>query len=126
MIKKIENFLLYHNNRCSKSREVKNYLDYNKINYDIIDYLNKPIDKKLLNEIILNLQNNLKEILRTNENLYKSLNEHKKLIEQENILSLITEYPKLLQRPIIAKQIDKKIIKSLICRPPELVKKFLK
>ncbi len=126
MIKKIENFLLYHNNRCSKSREVKNYLDSNKINYDVIDYLNKPIDKKLLNEIILNLQNDLKEILRTNENLYKSLNECKKLIEQENILSLITEYPKLLQRPIIAKQINKKIIKSLICRPPELVKNFLK
>jgi len=126
MIKKIENFLLYHNNRCSKSREVKNYLDSNKINYDVIDYLNKPIDKKLLNEIILNLQNDLKEILRTNENLYKSLNERKKSIEQENILSLIAEYPKLLQRPIIAKQIDKKIIKSLICRPPELVKNFLK
>ena len=126
MIKKIENFLLYHNNRCSKSREVKNYLDYNKINYDIIDYLNKPIDKKLLNEIILNLQNDLKEILRTNENLYKSLNENKKSIEQENILSLITEYPKLLQRPIIAKQIDNKIIKSLICRPPELLESFIK
>ena len=126
MIKKIESFLLYHNNRCSKSREVKNYLDSNKINYDVIDYLNKPIDKKLLNEIILNLQNDLKEILRTNENLYKSLNERKKSIEQKNILSLITEYPKLLQRPIIAKQIDKKIIKSLICRPPELVKNFLK
>ena len=126
MIKKIENFLLYHNNRCSKSREVKNYLDSNKINYDLIDYLNKPIDKKLLNEIILNLENDLKEIIRTNESFYKSLNEHKKSIEKGNILSLITEHPKLLQRPIIAKQIDNKIIKSLICRPTELLESFIK
>ena len=34
----------------------------------------------------MNLQNDLKEILRTNENLYKSLNQHKKSIEQEKIL----------------------------------------
>ena len=96
------------------------------ITWTVIDYLNKPIDKKLLNEIILNLENDLKEIIRTNESLYKSLNEHKKSIEKGNILSLITEYPKLLQRPIIAKQIDNKIIKSLICRPPELLESFIK
>ena len=125
MSKNFENLILYHNNKCSKSREVKKYLDSNDINYELIDYLNKPIDKKLLNKVLLNLKNDFKEIIRTNEKIFKNLNENEKLLKYENILNLISKYPKLMQRPVIAKQENQQITAALICRPPELVNNFL-
>tara|TARA_B100000287_G_C20415942_1_gene695541 strand:- start:44 stop:430 length:387 start_codon:yes stop_codon:yes gene_type:complete len=125
MSKNFENLILYHNNKCSKSREVKKYLDSNDINYELIDYLNKPIDKKLLNKVLLNLKNDFKEIIRTNEKIFKSLDENEKLLKHENILNLISKYPKLMQRPVIAKQENQQITAALICRPPELVDNFL-
>ena len=125
MSKNFENLILYHNNKCSKSREVKKYLDSNDINYELIDYLNKPIDKKLLNKVLLNLKNDFKEIIRTNEKIFKSLDENEKLLKHENILNLISKYPKLMQRPVIAKQENQQITAALICRPPELVNNFL-
>jgi len=125
MSKNFENLILYHNNKCSKSREVKKYLDSNDINYELIDYLNKPIDKKLLNKVLLNLKNDFKEIIRTNEKIFKSLDKNEKLLKHENILNLISKYPKLMQRPVIAKQENQQITAALICRPPELVNNFL-
>ena len=125
MSKNFENLILYHNNKCSKSREVKKYLDSNDINYELIDYLNKPIDKKLLNKVLLKLKNNFKEIIRTNEKIFKSLDKNEKLLKHENILNLISKYPKLMQRPVIAKQENQQITAALICRPPELVNNFL-
>ena len=125
MSKNFENLILYHNNKCSKSREVKKYLDSNDINYELIDYLNKPIDKKLLNKVLLKLKNDFKEIIRTNEKIFKSLDENEKLLKKENILNLISKYPKLMQRPVIAKQENQQITAALICRPPELVNNFL-
>ena len=125
MSKNFENLILYHNNKCSKSREVKKYLDSNDINYELIDYLNKPIDKKLLNKVLLNLKNDFKEIIRTNEKIFKSLDKNEKLLKHENILNLISKYPKLMQRPIIAKQENQQITAALICRPPELIDNFL-
>ena len=125
MSKNFENLILYHNNKCSKSREVKKYLDSNDINYELIDYLNKPIDKKLLNKVLLKLKNDFKEIIRTNEKIFKSLDENEKLLKHENILNLISKYPKLMQRPVIAKQENQQITAALICRPPELVNNFL-
>ena len=125
MSKNFENLILYHNNKCSKSREVKKYLDSNDINYELIDYLNKPIDRKLLNKVLLNLKNDFKEIIRTNEKIFKSLDKNEKLLKHENILNLISKYPKLMQRPVIAKQENQQITAALICRPPELVDNFL-
>ena len=125
MSKNFENLILYHNNKCSKSREVKKYLDSNDINYELIDYLNKPIDKKLLNKVLLNLKNDFNEIIRTNEKIFKSLDKNEKLLKHENILNLISKYPKLMQRPVIAKQENQQITAALICRPPELVDNFL-
>ena len=125
MSKNFENLILYHNNKCSKSREVKKYLDSNDINYELIDYLNKPIDKKLLNKVLLNLKNDFKEIIRTNEKIFKSLDKNEKLLKHENILNLISKYPKLMQRPVIAKQENQQISAALICRPPELLNNFL-
>ena len=113
---------LFHNKNCSKSREVKKYLDENNIIYNVVDYLNVLLDEKFLKNVLSKLENNFEEIIRINEKIYKNLkideNEH----TFENIMNLVTKYPVLLQRPIVAIERDKEIIKSIICRPTELIK----
>ncbi len=113
---------LFHNKRCSKSREVKKYLDDNNIIYEVIDYLNIFPEKNFLKSVILKLENSFQEIIRVNEKIYKNLNDNEKIHAFENIINLVIKYPILLQRPIVSIERNKKIIQSIICRPTELIK----
>ena len=65
---------LFHNNRCSKSREVKKYLDDNNIIYEVIDYLNILPEESFLQSVLSKLENNFQEIIRVNEKIFKNLN----------------------------------------------------
>ena len=112
---------LFHNNRCSKSREVKKYLDDNNIIYKVIDYLNTLPEESFLKSVLINLENSFDEIIRVNEKIYKNLNAHEKKNTFENIINLVIKYPILLQRPIVSIERNNKIIKSIICRPKELI-----
>ncbi len=113
---------LFHNNKCSKSREVKKYLDDNNIIYEIIDYINILPQESFLKGAISKLENNFQEIIRVNEKIYKNLNDNEKIHAYENIIHLVMKYPILLQRPIVSIERNKKIIQSIICRPTELIK----
>ena len=113
---------LFHNYRCSKSREVKKYLDDNNIIYEVVDYLNIFPEKSFLKTVFLKLENNFQEIIRVNEKIYKNLNDNEKINTFENIINLVMKYPILLQRPIISIERNKKITQSIICRPTELIK----
>ena len=113
---------LFHNNRCSKSREVKKYLDDNNIIYEVVDYLNIFPEKSFLKTVFLKLENNFEEIIRINEKIYKNLKIDEKGHTFENIMNLVTKYPVLMQRPIVAIERDNEIIESIICRPTELIK----
>ena len=113
---------LFHNNRCSKSREVKKYLDDNNIIYEVIDYINILPQESFLKGAISKLENNFQEIIRVNEKIYKNLNDNEKIHTFENIINLVIKYPILLQRPIVSIERNKKIIQSVICRPTELIK----
>ena len=113
---------LFHNNRCSKSREVKKYLDDNNIIYKIVDYLNILPEESFLKSVLLKLENNFQEIIRVNEKIFKNLNDNEKIHTFENIIHLVMKYPILLQRPIVSIERNKKIIQSIICRPTELIK----
>ena len=113
---------LSYNNRCSKSREVKKYLDDNNIIYEVIDYLNISPEESFLKSVLLKLENNFQEIIRVNEKIYKNLNDNEKKHTFENIINLVMKYPILLERPIVSIERNKKIIQSIICRHTELIK----
>ena len=72
--------------------------------------------------MLLRLENNLQEIIRVNEKIYKNLNDIEKINTLESIINLVMKYPILLQRPIVSIEKNKKIIQSIICRPTELIK----
>ena len=120
-----DNLYLFHNKKCSKSRNVKTFLDEKNIIYKIIDYLNEPIDLKILHGTIECLNTEPKKFIRTNEILFKNLKHDLQLSYKKNVVDLILKYPSLLQRPIISKEKNNKIVESLICRPPELIENFL-
>ena len=117
-----DKIFLFHNKRCSKSREVKKYLDDKNILYEVVDYLNVLPEERFLKSVLLKLENNFQEIIRVNEKIYKNLNDNEKIHTFENIINLVIKHPILLQRPIVSIERNKKIIQSVICRPTELIK----
>ena len=122
IFKSSDKIYLFHNKRCSKSREVKKYLDENNVIYNVLDYLNVLPDQKFLKNVLLKLENNFEEIIRVNEKIYKSLKINEKVDTFENMINLVMKHPILMQRPIVTIERDNEIIKSIICRPTELIK----
>ncbi len=122
MISSNQTIYLYHNKRCSKSRQALEFLNKNNIPVIIIDYLNKAIDKDLLKKTLLTLKDN--GVIRKEEKIFNQLKIPKNNLANINKLELIIKHPILLQRPIIVKEINKKMVAALICRPVELIKNF--
>lgn len=110
---------VYHNNRCTKSRNALSYLEDKGIDFDVVEYMKEPIDKNELKEVILLLGIKPEDLIRKNEQEYKDHFKTKKLSDDEWIEAMIT-YPKLMQRPIVVH--DKK---ALIARPTEEIDKLL-
>ena len=91
---------IYHNPRCRKSREALDYLNKLNISYNLILYLSNPINNKTLKNLLSKLKINAIDLVRKNEFLWKSEFSKKKLTENE-IISIMLENPKLIERPII-------------------------
>lgn len=107
---------IYHNPRCSKSRQALEILREKGIEPEVIDYINnglKPTDIKNLFKV-LNINSALL-MIRTKETEFNEAGLTKES-SNEALLNALTKYPKLLERPIVIT--DKG---ARICRPPELV-----
>ena len=114
-------FNIYHNPRCSKSRKALEILNSKTKDFKIIKYLEDGIDIIELKSILSLNKISEDEIIRTNESSYKELKLTKKDLSKDAIINYIYKYPILLQRPIIFKYENNKLIKSVIGRPPETV-----
>ena len=112
---------IYHNPRCSKSRKALEILNSKTKYFKIIKYLENGIDIIELKSI-LDLNNISKdEIIRTNESSYKELKLTKKDLSNDEIIKYIVKFPILLQRPLISKYQNNKLVQTVIGRPPETV-----
>ena len=114
-------FCIYHNPRCSKSRQTLELLKLKTNNYIIIEYLKIKINKDNL-EVSLNyLDVPIHNVIRDNEISYKKMKVNKMELSVNEILELIIQSPKLLQRPLVTKYVNSKAIMSIISRPPEKI-----
>tara|TARA_B100001250_G_scaffold343207_1_gene311789 strand:- start:860 stop:1228 length:369 start_codon:yes stop_codon:yes gene_type:complete len=111
---------IYHNPRCRKSREALDYLNNSGVNYNLILYLSNPINKITLDNLLFKLKINAIDLVRKNELLWKSEYSKKKLTENE-LISIMLENPKLIERPIIENENS-----AVIGRPIEKLIDFLK
>lgn len=111
---------LYHNPRCSKSRQAKALLDERGASYETCLYLQTPPSTDELTAIIKGLGlNSARELIRTKQKEYKELG----LDMVDNEQSLITamcEHPVLIERPILVKG-----TKAALGRPPETILELL-
>jgi arsenate reductase len=110
---------IYHNPRCSKSRQGLAILEASEKSFDIIKYLDTPITFNELTEIIRLLKIDPIELVRKNEAIWKKYYKGKNLSDAEIIMAM-TENPKLIERPIVINN-----GKAVIGRPPELIKSIL-
>ena len=102
---------IYHNPRCSKSREALDLLRANGIDPHVIYYLETPPNALEIKNILSLLQASPKEIIRTKEKIFSTLKID--LENAEDIVQSIAKHPELLERPIIIRG-----KKAVIGRPP--------
>jgi arsenate reductase (glutaredoxin) len=110
---------VYHNTRCSKSRDVCSLLEKKKVKAEIIEYLKTPPTQKEIKELLKMLGMKASEIVRTKEPLFKEKYEGKKITEAQWV-KILSENPILIERPIIVKG-----NKAVIGRPTEKVLELL-
>ncbi|OGS72317.1 MAG: arsenate reductase (glutaredoxin) [Flavobacteria bacterium RIFCSPLOWO2_12_FULL_35_11] len=110
---------IYYNPRCGKSREGLAILQESKLPFEIINYIETPLSKDELTEIIKLLGIPPIDLVRKNEAIWKENYKGKNLSDSEIIMAMVKN-PKLIERPIVINN-----DKAVIGRPPELIKSIL-
>ncbi|WP_392559584.1 arsenate reductase (glutaredoxin) [Orbus mooreae] len=108
---------IYHNPKCSKSRETLALLQSHHVEPNVVLYLEHPPTvstiKQLLNQLGFT---SARQLMRTKEDLYKELNLDDETLTEEALINAMHQHPELIERPIV-------IVKNRakIGRPPENV-----
>ena len=111
--------VIYHNNRCSKSRLCLDLIKKSNNDYKVIEYLKEDLSENNIKEIVYGLEGNINDVVRENEKEIKNVKIDFK--NKDSIIKLIAQYNICMQRPII--RVNEKFV---ICRPPEKVLKYIK
>ncbi len=111
---------IYHNPRCSKSRQGLQLLEDSNQEFEIIKYLDHPLSKAQLLDIIKLLDIKPMELVRKNEAIWKE-NYKTKTLTDNQIIDALVAYPKLIERPIVVNNNNK----AVIGRPTELIQTIL-
>lgn len=108
-------YTIWHNPRCSKSRQTLGILEENGIEADVVKYLDETPSIEAIKEILNKLKLSARDLMRTKEDAYKSLG-LKDEMDEEKLIKAMAENPKLIERPIVIKG-----DKAVLGRPPEKV-----
>ena len=111
--------IIYHNPRCAKSRAGLQYLEEKGYEIEVRKYLSDGITEEQLKEIIEKTGKDAFHFVRTNEPEYISNYKGKKLTNEQWI-KVLTENPKLLQRPIVING-----NKAVLANPPENIEDIM-
>jgi len=105
---------IYHNPKCSKSRQTMTLLSEKGIDPEIIEYLKTPPDSNELQNILDLLGLAPRELMRTKETIYNELNLDNPDLSDEQLIAAMVKNPILIERPIVVTD-----GKATIGRPPE-------
>ena len=107
---------IYHNPRCSKSRQTLQLLEDNNAQPDIVEYLKQAPSKAELESVISLLGITPRDLIRKGEAVYKELQLSNTDLTPDPLVSAMIENPILIERPIVLAN-----GKAAIGRPPESV-----
>jgi arsenate reductase len=110
---------IYHNPRCSKSRQTLQLIKDAGVEPEIIDYLKDVPSESEMKELIVMLGIKPYDLLRRGESDFKE-NFKRKVLSDDEWIAAMVKFPKLIERPIVVKQ-----TKAVLGRPPENIKMFL-
>lgn len=109
----MQEYEIWHNEKCSKSRAALELLETTNSNIKVIKYLETIPTKDELKKVLKMLSLSANQIMRTKEEIYISLN-LKNELQEDKLISAMIKYPILIERPIIIKN-----GKAVIARPIE-------
>lgn len=107
---------IFHNPRCSKSRETLQLLQNRGIEPEIVLYLESPPDKTTLVDLLKKLDMDPRALLRKGEAAYKENNLRDTGLSDDEIIECMLTHPKLIERPIVVNG-----SRAALGRPPEAV-----
>ena len=107
---------IYHNPRCSKSRQALKLLEEQGVQPEIVRYLDTPPDHATLARILKMLGLEPRELMRKKEKEYKELGLNDQQLTREQLIDAMVAHPRLIERPIVIKD-----GKAALGRPPESV-----
>ncbi|MCK5648871.1 MAG: arsenate reductase (glutaredoxin) [Gammaproteobacteria bacterium] len=108
---------IYHNPRCSKSRQTLQLLEEQGVKPEIIEYLKTPPSESELKAILKALDMSPRDLMRKGEAEYKENNLADESLSDAQLIAAMLEHPKLIQRPIVVTSNNK----YALGRPPESV-----
>ena len=120
--KKPVNIKIFHNPRCTKSREALKQIEKAGIEPEVVEYLEEPPKQAELDKICRILDIHPQDLMRKSDKLYSQLVADDRKLNRKEALKILVENPKLIERPII---LDEDENKAVIGRSAELVKQLL-
>ena len=111
---------IYHNPRCSKSRQTLSLLEEQGVSADVVEYLKTPPTREQLVEILDMLGLEPRQLMRTGQQEYKDMGLDNANLSRDQLIDAMLEQPILIERPIVVKD-----GKAAIGRPPETVLEIL-
>ncbi|WP_257285089.1 arsenate reductase (glutaredoxin) [Endozoicomonas sp. SESOKO1] len=111
---------IFHNPRCSKSRQTLSILEKQGITPEVVLYLETPPDADQLKAILGKLGINARDLLRKGEQEFKDNHLKDPSLTEQQLINFMCEYPRLIERPIVVNG-----EKARIGRPPESVLEIL-
>ncbi len=108
--------VIYHNPRCSKSRQTLQLLEEKGVEPDVVLYLETPPSADELKGLLKKLGIGARQLLRKGEDAYKENNLKDESLSDEQLIAAMVAHPKLIERPIVVNG-----DKAVLGRPPENV-----
>lgn len=107
---------IFHNPRCSKSRQTLQLLKDNGVEPEIVEYLKTPPNRDTLKQVLDMLGMEPRDLMRKKESEYKENNLADPSLTRDQLIDAMIAHPKLIERPIVITN-----GKAALGRPPEQV-----
>jgi arsenate reductase len=112
--------VVYQKPTCTTCRQVYAALKESGVDFEAVDYYVDPIPKTKLIELLRKMHMKPRDLLRTNETVYKQLGLGARELSDAEIVDLMVQHPDLIQRPIVEKG-----GRAILARPAERLKEIL-
>jgi arsenate reductase len=112
--------VIYQKPTCTTCRQVAGALEESGVDFDTVNYYTDPIPKSKLKELLRKLGMKPRDLLRTNEDMYKQLRLGDRDVPDAELVDLMVAHPDLIQRPIVERG-----SRAILARPAARLKEIL-